>query len=269
MSNMNAEQVRDCLRGVAYPGFSRDIVSAGFVKDIDVEGNVVTVNFAPNTNKTEKVDQMVADIRSKLKETGAFEKVNITQFRPYEGSGALSEGKEMTPLQAELLQDGVLPDPDVLGTDISLRRADMAPDAGYGEDGPKPPSGPKGPSDSLTYDGPVPVLQWEIDPHDGQADSGGTNLNIDGWEYRLWWQTHPSGLVYASIQAIKEDPVAHDGKARPHPVGRSEAVNLVYDLERKGVVAIYGTVGDFRPFVEAFREGYGIESSDVSKGKDK
>ena len=46
------------------------------------------------------------------------------------------------------------------------------------------------------------------------------------------------------------------GAARLHPVGRTEAVNLVYDATRGAVVAIYGTVRDFRPFVEAFRRGY-------------
>ncbi len=55
---------------------------------------------------------------------------------------------------------------------------------------------------------------------------------------------------------MRDDRVEHGGAARSHPVGRSEAVNLVYDIDRKAVVAIYGTVRDFRPFVDAFYRGY-------------
>jgi hypothetical protein len=66
--------------------------------------------------------------------------------------------------------------------------------------------------------------------------------------------------VYGSIQAMQDDTVEHGGAARPHPVGRSEAVNLVYDIDRKAVVAIYGTVQDFRPFVDAFYRGYVLQN---------
>ena len=35
-----------------------------------------------------------------------------------------------------------------------------------------------------------------------------------------------------------------------------------YDRKRSGIVVIYGTVKDFRPFVEAFRRAFPGESSD-------
>ncbi len=44
-----ADRVRGLLRSVRHPGFERDIVAAGFVKDIEDEGKRVTVLFAPNT----------------------------------------------------------------------------------------------------------------------------------------------------------------------------------------------------------------------------
>lgn len=110
------------------------------------------------------------------------------------------------------------------------------------------------------YHGKLPVLQWEIDPQDSKAKSGTINLTIKDWEVRLWWQYHPDQLIYASLQAMKEDWNEKEGEARQHPVGRSEAVNLVYDLNRKAVVAIYGTVKDFRPFVDAFYQGYILQN---------
>lgn len=156
----------------------------------------------------------------------------------------------LTPLQAELIEDGIDPDPDLLHE--ALPRADVAPGAGYGADGPEPLAGP-----TFGADEALPkVFQWEIDPQDSSAESGTANVDLDGWEFHIWWQVHPFDLIYVSIQAMREDQVSHSGVARPHPVGRSEAVNLVYDLERKGVVAIYGTVKDFRPFVVAFHKGF-------------
>ncbi len=165
-------------------------------------------------------------------------------------------GAAMTPLQAELREAGIDPDPDLLCE--SLPRADMAPGAGYREDGPEPLGGPEfdRPTNSLR------VFQWEIEPQDAGAEGGTANIEFGGWEFHIWWQVHPTRLVYASIQAMREDGASPVAAARPHPVGRSEAVNLVYDLERRGVSAIYGTVKDFRPFVEAFHLGFqGLQNS--------
>ena len=45
------EQVKDALRGVKYPGFSRDIVSFGLVKEIRINGDALTVQLAIATNE--------------------------------------------------------------------------------------------------------------------------------------------------------------------------------------------------------------------------
>ncbi len=244
-----AERVRGSLRTVLLPGSRRDIVAAGFVKDIDVEDGRVTVHFAPNTRDQAKVEQMEAEIRQTLDATGRFERVEIQRHRPFVDPDP-PRGGAMTPLQAEMLNDGVAPEADIMAR--PMQRPDMAPQAGYDEDGPEPLGGPR----SDAYEGELAVFQWEIDPHDPDAKSGTANLTIGDWEFRVWWQVHPARLVYAAIQAMREDRVEHDGRARSHPVGRSEAVNLVYDTDRKAVVAIYGTVRDFRPFVDAFYRGY-------------
>ncbi len=252
-----AEKVRTLLRSVQFPGFQRDIVSTGFVKNIEFEGEGVTVHFAPDTRNQAKVQKMEADIRDVLGAAGQFNRIEIRCGQPYDGQALLSEGG-MTPLQAEMIADGKRPQADVLGD--AMRRPDLAPEIGYGEDGPEPLVGPSsdplGGPDSDIYEGDVPVFQWEVDPNDASASSGSNNLTIGDWEFRIWWQVHPARLVYASVQAMREDWVELDGAARSHPVGRSAAVNLVYDMDRDAVVAIYGTVQDFRPFVDAFHRGY-------------
>ena len=252
-----AQQVRALLRSVQYPGFERDIVSTGFVKDIEFEGEGVTIHFAPDTRNQAKVQKMEADIRDVLAAAGQFNRIDIRCRQPYDGQALLSQGG-MTPLQAELIADGKQPQADVLGE--AMGRPDLAPEIGYGENGPEPLVGPSsdplGGTGSDTYEGDVPVFQWEVDPNDDSASSGTNNLTIGDWDFRVWWQVHPARLVYASIQAMRDDWVERDGDARSHPVGRSAAVNLVYDMDREAVVAIYGTVQDFRPFVDAFHRGY-------------
>lgn len=153
----------------------------------------------------------------------------------------------MTPLQAEFLEDGEVPEEDLLAE--VLGRADLATRAGYAPGGPKPLEGPR---ESFEFDAGMDVLQWDINPHDSTQITRQHEIDLGEWDYRVWWQVHPQGeLYYVSMQAMREDwNVKED--AVPHPVGRSEAVNLVYDEPRKAVVAIYGTVRDFRPFVKAF-----------------
>ncbi len=246
-----AQEVRHLLRAVQYPGFKRNIVAAGFVKDIEVDGPRVVVHFEPNTRDQAKVEQMASAIQEVLAAAGRFEQVEIRHQRPFTEAGTLSSGGNMSP--SERLEDGFEADGS---PGPSMRRADMAPRAGYDEDGPQPLGGPRGEA----YEGELPVFQWQIDPHDSAAKSGTANLIIGDWEFRVWWQVHPARLVYASIQAMRDDWVDHEGAARAHPVGRSEAVNLVYDIDRKAVLAIYGTVQDFRPFVDAFNRGYVLQN---------
>src|SRR5438477_6107346 len=58
---INEERVRDVLTGVKYPGFSRDIVSFGLVKSINIDNGDVQVQLAlatsdPNIPATIKHD---------------------------------------------------------------------------------------------------------------------------------------------------------------------------------------------------------------------
>ena len=278
MTIMDSGQVRELLRRVPYPGFSRDIVSAGFVGEIVTKGPRVEVEFKPNTRDENKISEMEHTMRELLLEAN-FLDIQIRRVNPFmvdaplrsatetttvspkkeNGCGCGNGGSRlMTPLQAEFLEDGELPEDDLLA--IALGRADVAKKAGYAPGGPDPLSGPR---EALSYDCGISVLQWDINPHDPQSITRQHEIKLGEWDYRVWWQVHPSGLLYVSMQAMREDWVEHEG-AVPHPVGRSEAVNLVYDVKRSAVVAIYGTVRDFRPFVKAFSEALALESTEQS-----
>lgn len=234
----DAERALGILRTVDAPGGQRNIVTAGFVKEIEVTDKGVSITFAPNTRSQDKVEAMEAGIRNALGAEDIFENIEIQRCKPFSDDSEAS-GQRPAPKKA---------------------RADLALDAGYGLDGPPEPGGPAVPTASPVYEGKLPVLQWEIDPQNAAAKSGNADLTVDGWDFRMWWQEHESGLLYTSIQAMQDDSTSHDGEARSHPVGRMEAVNLVFDKERKAVIAIYGTVRDFRPFVEAFYQSYVLKN---------
>ncbi len=280
-----AQNVRELLRQVKYPGFSRDIVASGFVGDIEASDGEVSLQFKPMTSNAEKILTMEREMRSVLEGAG-YSKIEIRRLkyatdiplrsaddlakeldsakwssRPPGGNAPdkkqeIPSSRPMTPLQAEMLEDGEVPEPDTLAKELG--RLDVAPGAGYGPGGPNPLSGPR---ENLKYEVSLPVLQWDIDPHNADAKTCQHEIKLDDWDYRVWWQVHKSGDVYyVSMQAMKEDWVDHSNNAVPHPIGRSEAVNLVFDEKRNAVVAIYGTVRDFRPFVKAFELAYGIET---------
>lgn len=290
MQDTDSEHVRELLREVGYPGFSRDIVAAGFVGQVLAIGPMVEIEFKPDTRDQAKIANMEEGIRAALRRAN-YADVQIKRVQPYVPEVPLRSAEDlereyggtraktnlgvdithqghsaahhlandvdptsrlMTPLQAEMLEDGSVPENDLLA--LALGRFDVAPAAGYGPGGPQPLTGPR---EAMDFDPGVPVLQWDIDPQDPSASTHQQEMRLGDWDYRVWWQLHPRGdLLYVSMQAMREDWVDHDNNAVPHPIGRSEAVNLVYDESRAAVVAIYGTVRDFRPFVKAFGLAY-------------
>src|SRR5918912_858517 len=58
------QEILEALRAVKYPGFSRDIVSFGLVKDIQVASAGVTVHLAPTTAQEDVVRQIAAAVEA-------------------------------------------------------------------------------------------------------------------------------------------------------------------------------------------------------------
>jgi hypothetical protein len=82
----------------------------------------------------------------------------------------------------------------------------------------------------------LPVFQWKVGPEQS-PETVKTKLGIGSWNFVVCWLVHPSqDLIYASLQA--RHWISHGGKTRPDSAGRTEAVNLVYDRMRSGIVAI-------------------------------
>lgn len=245
--------IRENLRQVKYPPYSRDIVSFGAVKQITVDDHAVRVELEVNSAKLETSIQIQTDAERALRA--------LPQLRPREVRVEMTSGDG----QADRLPNGFFDSDPFLEATL---RPDIAQGAGYEDDGPSPLAGPRGDPSATKWQGEIPVFQWEIDPGASKPqDYGEAEAERGGWIFRMWWQIHPSALVYAAISAMDEAEEERPS-VRPHPVGRNVVVNLVYDLQRKGVVAIYGTALDFRPFVEAFLEGFGVSKRCRSRGNE-
>lgn len=270
MTQMKPEDVKELLRQVPCPGRSRDIVALGFVRAVAVQGPNVFVEFTPDTMNVAKVLTMEDGIREVLRKA-QFESIELETEPPYDDASMLLGGASTNPLQVDLSEYGIEPTPDIIEGEGQRAKNLMSPEPpkdghpaqaadGLDEFGALPSDGPQGNLDP-TYDGPVPVFQWQIDPDDPNTAAVKTKISIGSWNFVVCRLVHPAqDLVYASLQA--RHWISYGGKARPNPAGRTEGVNLVYDCKRSGVVAIYGTVKDFRPFVEAFHLAWTGEATD-------
>ena len=74
-TNMNKEQVIDHLKSINYPGFSRDIVSFGMVKDVEIKSDQVIVHLNISSQNEEKKHEVLEAVKKQLE--GHFNTVNI------------------------------------------------------------------------------------------------------------------------------------------------------------------------------------------------
>ncbi len=72
---MNKEHILDHLKSINYPGFSRDIVSFGMVKDVSVDGDTVTVHLNITSQNEEKKQEVILAVKKEL--SGHFKAVNV------------------------------------------------------------------------------------------------------------------------------------------------------------------------------------------------
>ena len=64
---MDKNQILEQLKQINYPGFNRDVVSFGMVKEVVIDKNIVTIILAISSSNKEKKNQLVQEISDKLK----------------------------------------------------------------------------------------------------------------------------------------------------------------------------------------------------------
>ena len=73
---MDKNQILDQLKQINYPGFNRDIVSFGMVKDIIVDNDVVKLELSISSQNEEKKQEVIKSVKEKL--SNDFKKVKIS-----------------------------------------------------------------------------------------------------------------------------------------------------------------------------------------------
>ncbi|HMJ06072.1 MAG TPA: Mrp/NBP35 family ATP-binding protein [Chthoniobacterales bacterium] len=93
------EEIKEALRAVKYPGFSRDIVSFGLVKGIQIADGAVTVQLALATNEPAIPRAIKADAEQVLQRVHGVTqaKVLIDIHAPPAGAGAAGVGATRIP----------------------------------------------------------------------------------------------------------------------------------------------------------------------------
>lgn len=76
---MNKEKALELFRTIKYPGFSRDIVSFGIIKDFEIENKNAIVSLNITSNDEKKKKEIVDAITSVLKESGEVDEVEIKE----------------------------------------------------------------------------------------------------------------------------------------------------------------------------------------------
>ena len=77
MATLTVEAVRSALAAVPYPGFSRDIVSFGVVRDVAVDGGAVTVALQATTRDEATLAELRRRVEEALRALAGIEGVEV------------------------------------------------------------------------------------------------------------------------------------------------------------------------------------------------
>jgi len=89
---LNKENILEKLKDIKYPGFSKDIVTFGFVKNIDISDNKITIELEITSSAKEVSEQLIKDIKNTLDE-----EVKIIINAPQEPIENSSKDKNIAP----------------------------------------------------------------------------------------------------------------------------------------------------------------------------
>ena len=79
---MDKNQILDQLKQINYPGFNRDIVSFGMVKEVVIDQKNITIMLAISSSNEEKKNQLVQDIYNSIQHEGYDTKIKVLEQAP-------------------------------------------------------------------------------------------------------------------------------------------------------------------------------------------
>ncbi len=94
---LTEEQIKSALREVKYPGFSRDIVSFGLVKQVAVKNGAVSVSMNLTSSNPEAAQQIKNESERVLRALSGVQSVYVEVNQPTSGPGAAPHGTTPQP----------------------------------------------------------------------------------------------------------------------------------------------------------------------------
>jgi len=85
---LTQEDIKNALKAVKYPGYSRDIVSFGLVKEISITNDAVGVSMQLTSPNADAAQQIKAEAESALKNLPGVGHVQVTVLQPAAGQAA-------------------------------------------------------------------------------------------------------------------------------------------------------------------------------------
>lgn len=104
---MDTQAIREKIQEVKYPGFSRDILSFGLVKEVTFEKNEVFITIELTTSDASIPEQIAHSLKEKVGTLEDVEKVNVTMEvnTPDPSSSPTSNNANLTPQSMETMQE--------------------------------------------------------------------------------------------------------------------------------------------------------------------
>ncbi|MEK7781612.1 MAG: iron-sulfur cluster assembly protein, partial [Verrucomicrobiota bacterium] len=97
MSSLSQETILNALKAVKYPGYSRDVVSFGLVKNIASNADAVAVTLQLTSANIEAAKQIKADCEVVLKGLSGVRVVHVDVNQPATAPGAPAGAAGSTP----------------------------------------------------------------------------------------------------------------------------------------------------------------------------
>ena len=91
------EQVLEALKKVKFPGLSRDIVSFGFVRDLEIDGSTVSFTIHFQTENPQIGEQIARDAYTAVKALDGVGDVRVKLDIGGRSGATSSGGGQMTP----------------------------------------------------------------------------------------------------------------------------------------------------------------------------
>lgn len=87
------QEILEELKQVKYPGYSRDIVSFGMVRDIEVATAGITVMLAPGGARPEAIEEVRQNVIERVRRLTGVDQVDIVLQEPEESAGRMRRGR--------------------------------------------------------------------------------------------------------------------------------------------------------------------------------